>query len=328
MRKEETKQEEIKTERRSEKPISSDQSEEARKRFIFQTANNAVGQPEVGMTMTEGPQFPSVDRRSGLSLQEFRWKYLYPGKPVVITDAMEEWKARSSWTFDYLRSRYGATPVVVHRYHREDEYTPEAVEHMTLAEYIDRITTNDWDSYPCYLRDNWKLFLMHKDLMSDHTVPKYFFDWFKLLPTFMRLPYPRIFMGPKGAITPLHADIWSTHAWLSQLVGRKRWILFSPDQRQFLHNYKVRVEQPDLERFPLFRQAKAVECTIGPGDTIFVPSRWAHWVISLEAGISLTYNYMGPGCFGSCLANAVQPLSLKRFKTGSLRWVAKLNPWA
>jgi ribosomal protein L16 Arg81 hydroxylase len=271
----------------------------------------------------ESPQFLAVDRRSALSLREFKREYLYPRKPVVITDAIEDWRARSSWTFDYFRSRYGGTPVVVYRYHEEDEFTPDAVEHISLAEYIDRITSMDWHSYPCYLRDNWKLFYAHRDLMTDHHVPKYFFDWFKLLPAFMRLPYPRIFIGPKGAITPLHVDVWGTHAWLSQLVGRKQWILFSPDQRHLLHDYKVRVEKPDLERFPLFRQTKPVECTIGPGDTIFVPSGWAHWVVSLESGISLTYNYMGPGCFASCLSNALQTLSLQRLRTALLRRVPK-----
>ena len=42
-------------------------------------------------------RYPEIDRRAGLSRDEFRREYLYPGKPVVITDAIENWKARSAW---------------------------------------------------------------------------------------------------------------------------------------------------------------------------------------------------------------------------------------
>ena len=90
----------------------------------------------------------------------------------------------------------------------------------------------------------------------------------------MRLEYPTIFVGPKGAITPLHHDIWKTHSWLAQLVGRKHWILFSPDEKKFLYEYNVQPHNPDLEKFPLFRNTKPLECIIGPGDLIFVPSGW------------------------------------------------------
>jgi ribosomal protein L16 Arg81 hydroxylase len=127
------------------------------------------------------------------------------------------------------------------------------------------------------------------------------------------LIYPRIFIGPKGAVTPLHHDIWDTHAWLAQLVGRKRWIMFPPDQRHLRYGYQVQPDQPDLEGFPRFQQATPLECTIGPGDVIFVPSRWAHWVVSLDPTISLTHNYMGRGCFWSAMVHAVRERVLQRF---------------
>ena len=248
--------------------------------------------------------YPQVDRRHNLSAEEFRHAYLYPQRPVIITGAIDHWPARSLWSFDYFRNRFGDVRVAVHRYDEEREFTPDAVKEMTLRDYIDGVTTKDWKEFPYYLRDNWRIFHTHPELVAEHDVPPYFFDWFRLLPVFMRLPYPRIFIGPKGAITPLHADIWGTHAWLSQLIGRKRWLLFSPDQRKFLYDFDVRCEAPDLSRHPLYREARPVEAVIGPGDTIWVPGNWSHWVHSLEAGISLTYNYMGPGCFGSCLANS------------------------
>lgn len=277
--------------------------------------------------MTGNAQLPQVDRRKNLSSQEFRRTYRSRGWPVVITNAIEDWRARSCWTFEYFKSRYGTTQVVVHHY-EDGEYQPWRLKIVSLADYIDKITSTAWHAYPYYIRDNWKLFDEHKDLLDEYRIPEYFFDWFRLLPSFMRLPYPRLFMGPEGAVTPLHYDIWNTHFWMAQLVGRKRWILFSPDQQELLYDCKVQPDQPDLIRFPLFRKTKPIECTVGPGDTIFVPSGWAHQVISLDATISLTYNYMGPGCFWPALTNSVRELAIKRFKDRSLRLAGKLNPWA
>jgi hypothetical protein len=185
---------------------------------------------------------------------------------------------------------------------------------MALSSFIDSIEMHDFSTIPCYIRDDWRLFVTHKELLTDYEVPKYFFDWFRLVPGFMRLTYPRIFIGPRGAITPLHVDIWETHAWLAQLVGRKRWILFSPDQRKLLYGCNVQPQSPDLERYPLFRASKPVECTIAPGDLIFVPSGWAHEVISLDTTISVTHNYMGPGCFWSSLSGSIKQQVIDRIK--------------
>jgi histone arginine demethylase JMJD6 len=256
-------------------------------------------------------RYPEIDRRAGLSRDEFRREYLYPGKPVVITDAIDNWKARSAWTLDYFRTRYGATEVTVYRLDGE-RYQPNAKETLSLSVFIDKVKNFDFDKYPYYVRDDWRLFTIHNELLTDYEVPSYFFDWFKLLPPMMRLVYPRIFIGPRGAITPLHLDIWATHAWLAQLVGRKRWILFSPEQRELLYEYRVQPHKPDLKRFPLFAKTRPVECTIGPGDLIFVPSGWAHEVTSLDATISITHNYMGPGCFRSSVAGSMKTQVLGR----------------
>jgi ribosomal protein L16 Arg81 hydroxylase len=265
-----------------------------------------------GEATTEGARrYPQVDRRSDLSIKEFNREYRSPGKPVVIKDAVEDWKARTTWTFEFFKSHYGDNHVMVYRY-RGEKYKPADATRMRLADYIDGVSSGDWTSFPYYIRDNWALLRNNPALASDYSFPKYFFDWFSLLPPFMRLQYPRIFIGPNGSITPLHLDIWGTHAWLTQLVGRKRWILFAPDQRPLLYDHQVDPNRPDYQRFPLFRQAQGVECTIGPGETVFVPGGWAHWVESLDSSISLSSNYMGPGAFWLPLTSATRELVVKR----------------
>jgi hypothetical protein len=256
-----------------------------------------------------------VDRREKLSVAEFKREYLKPQRPVVITDAAKSWEALKLWTFDYFREHCGSARVVVYRYDPKNEFTAGNTKEMTLAEYVEGLTSHTLEEFPYYLRDNWRLFRLCPELVRQHSVPPYFFDWFRLFPKFMRMPYPRIFIGPKGAITPLHSDVWQTHAWLTQLAGCKRWLLFAPDQVGYLHGFKVRCEAPDHDKFPLYRRAKPLETVIGPGDTIWVPSNWSHWVHSLDASISLTYNYMGPGCFAPCIANTFKAaFSLDRIR--------------
>jgi ribosomal protein L16 Arg81 hydroxylase len=223
----------------------------------------------------------------------------------VITDAIDDWD-RGILSFDGLKALCGDEDVLVYHYDAEKEFTPGDVSRRTVSEVIDSVLENDLSGFPYYLRDNWQLCDKYDEIMRAHTVPSYFFDWFRFLPAFMRMPYPRIFIGPKGAITPLHVDVWDTHAWLSQLEGRKRWLLFPPEDRKYLYDYQVRCEKPDLAKFPLYEKASPLECTIGPGDTVFVPSRWAHWVQSLDPGVSLTYNYMGPGCLASCTTHTIK----------------------
>jgi len=43
----------------------------------------------------------------------------------------------------------------------------------------------------------------------------------------------------------------------------------------------VDIEEPDLERFPLFAGAVGRETTLGPGDGLFIPAGCWHHVRSL-----------------------------------------------
>jgi histone arginine demethylase JMJD6 len=258
--------------------------------------------------------FPAIDRRRNLSLAEFRREYLLPQRPVVIEDAVEDWRHHAVFTFAGLRASMADVKVKLFRYDFDVEYRIDNVVQMPFGEFVDKLLTNDWRSFPYYMRDNWRVFHENAELAAAYREPKYFYDWFRLFPKSLRMPYPRLFVGPKDALTPLHADVWGTHAWLTQMAGSKRWLVFSPEQAPLLYGNKVRVENPDYQKHPRFAEARPLECTIKPGDTVFVPSRWAHWVHSLEAGISVTSNYMSYGCIGSCLKGLLREQTVERFK--------------
>ena len=51
----------------------------------------------------------------------------------------------------------------------------------------------------------------------------------------------------------------------------------------------VDVEQPDLQRFPLFAQARFLETVLGPGDALFIPAGCWHFVKSLSVSASVSF---------------------------------------
>eukprot|EP00434_Breviolum_minutum_P007080 symbB.v1.2.006246.t1/scaffold370.1/size393101/12 len=89
-----------------------------------------------------------------------------------------------------------------------------------------------------------------------------------------------LFIGAAGAITPLHIDPSLTHAWLTQISGRKRFTLFAPwDIPALLSNETDRIFRPLKDiRASNLPGVKVMEVILEPGDTIFVPAMWPHEV--------------------------------------------------
>jgi hypothetical protein len=104
---------------------------------------------------------------------------------------------------------------------------------------------------------------------------------------------PRIWLGT-AITTPTHLDEWNNIGCV--VCGRRRFTLFPPEQIANLYigpldfaptgapMSLVRLHDPDLGRFPRFREAlqAAVTAELAPGDAIFIPPLWWHHVESLE----------------------------------------------
>ena len=73
-----------------------------------------------------------------------------------------------------------------------------------------------------------------------------------------------------------------------QVKGKKRFLLFSPDQFTSLYPYpvghphdrqsQVDLDAPNYQRFPKFRNINALEAILEPGDVLYVPTNWWHHV--------------------------------------------------
>ncbi|XP_007942119.1 HSPB1-associated protein 1 [Orycteropus afer afer] len=101
-----------------------------------------------------------------------------------------------------------------------------------------------------------------------------------------------LWIGSLGAHTPCHLDSYGCNL-VFQVQGRKRWHLFPPEDTPFLYPTripyeessvfsKINVVNPDLKRFPQFQKAQRHMVTLNPGQVLFVPRHWWHYVESVD----------------------------------------------
>eukprot|EP00891_Asterochloris_glomerata_P004427 jgi/Astpho2/4427/e_gw1.00067.485.1_t len=103
-------------------------------------------------------------------------------------------------------------------------------------------------------------------------------------------------IGPAGTTTPLHRD--PTHNMFCQVYGHKHVRLYNPEHAAHLYPFEtpflrntsqVRVEAVDHARFPDFAATPYFECDLHPGQMLFIPRHWWHYVRAVTASISVSY---------------------------------------
>jgi histone arginine demethylase JMJD6 len=249
-----------------------------------------------------------IERRANLSYSEFAKEYLYANKPVVITDAMRQWKAVGRWTPDFFKQEFGSMKFAIDDDLKRKAGYKENGGHtdFVMSQFIDQVLQSTEENPAPYFR-NKILYDLFPSLKQDiEPLPEYFLpNW---LPdrflvkhvgqTLNRGAAIELYIGGKGGSFPvLHYDGAATHAFLMQIYGLKEFIIFSPDQEKFLYPSpekenlsQVNVGKPDLEKFPLYKQASPTTFILNPGELLFVPSHWWHTTKMLSPSITISIN--------------------------------------
>lgn len=106
---------------------------------------------------------------------------------------------------------------------------------------------------------------------------------------------PNMWLGPANSLTPLHYD--SNDNLICQYVGRKQLTLYPPSQIKWLYTYGYgpswsRVDNPltvDLNTYPRFANAQHVDVMLAPGEILYLPARWSHFVVNPEASLMVNF---------------------------------------
>eukprot|EP00435_Cladocopium_sp_Y103_P026390 s2302_g6.t1 len=114
----------------------------------------------------------------------------------------------------------------------------------------------------------------------------------------------QVFFGPEGTVTPLHSDPYENI--FCQVVGVKYLRLYAPSESQRLYaregdmKNNSRLEPVDVlladaatyqETFPEFLQAEFQDVVLHPGDVLYLPVGWWHFVKSFSTSISVAFHF-------------------------------------
>lgn len=261
-----------------------------------------------------------VDRRRGLSVAEFRREYADRNRPVVIEDALAGWPALRKWSPAFFADRYPDKEVTF----RDGSVLP-------MRRFIERVMASTMD-HPAPYWTNAPVAEHFPELLADIDPELGFFrpNWARrrflhpgMQASLNRGAMIEMYIGGQGGSFPvLHWDGLSTHAYLMQIYGVKKYWVWPPSETPFMYPLKdpvnvspIRdVENPDLEKFPQFAKARGGTLELHPGQLLFVPTRWWHTAKMLTPSITLSINTVNT----SNWANFAQDMTRKA--RGPAKW--------
>lgn len=237
--------------------------------------------------MNVATPIPIVDGCT-ITRKEFEKNYLKPQKPVVLRGLWKQYPAYEKWTMDYFRETMGNIEVSLFSSLKANPSETLAVPHakMRFNEYLDLIEKEPTD-LRLFL---FPVFKYKPELLKDFGYPK-------ITGRYLKIPF--MFFGPKQSITRMHQDIDMSNVFLTQFAGKKRVVLFPPDQSELLYRLPfnvhstVDIDKPDYETYPGLQFAKGMSTILEHGDTLFMPSGYWHHVEYLEGGFGLSIRTLG-----------------------------------
>jgi len=246
------------------------------------------------------PLTQAVEIRKSVPWSEFLCNYYALNQPLILSKIMRNWKALTVWSPAYLRNvcRDQAVEVMMER-NSDPRYEINSFQHkmqIPFSEYVDLVTgsgeTNDF-----YMTANNHFFdsPAAQPLLEDIVAFPEYLDADRLH------SHTFLWFGPGGTVTPLHHD--TSNILFAQVYGRKRITLISPNQTPLVYNEigvfsEVDCGRPDLEKFPAFRKVRKLDVLLNPGQVLFIPVGWWHYVRSLDISISMSFtNFKAPNLY-------------------------------
>lgn len=213
--------------------------------------------------------------------------------PTVITDVIQYWDVIKDITPDYLKKNFPYLKIKLQTTVAEQE--PTHITINTIEQYVDWLNKVD-----DIRSQNVSNVYMSEDnvFLKESKLYKYLDKYTELIHTPLALVKDYYFwMGPKGIREGLHYDKDYRNI-LCQIQGRRRIILFNPEQTKYMYPSskfdngsllsKVDFWNPNLNRFPKFRKAKYIEMILNPGQMLYIPPYWWYAAEYLDTNISIS----------------------------------------
>ena len=247
----------------------------------------------------------NVPRIKSPAFAVLRKRYLRPQRPVILTDLRDGRPIHRVRTMRQAGSVLGHVPVALKmkpRFAYEELLGPQpksvlkelGIEppgrhprYCSLDAYLAMIRRDPGTTAKCVDQPTpselWELaafpdhYRLKDDGAADHVTSS-------------------MYVANRGAVTRLHFDPDYKHALLYQIFGLKRVILIPPAMSKLLMPYDnasllTLQHMPDEERRRLLEFAGGYHCVIRPGEALYIPPAWYHFIEYETVGMSLNFRF-------------------------------------
>jgi lysine-specific demethylase 8 len=229
----------------------------------------------------------SIPETTNFDSKQFKKNHLQKGLPVVLKGYGNQWPAKSKWTLDFLsglESNHHVSLEIGANNQNETNFVKQ-----NLSTYINSIKAGEFNTEkePAYLT-LFNIFERYPELKQDIDL--------SIFTKFTQKNDVFAWIGPKGTVTGFHYD--SLNNILAQVMGKKLVVLVAPKFNKGMYvsekfeygaiSSQVDVNNYHQDKHPKFNDVEFLSVVLEPGDALFIPKKWWHYVRSLETSISIS----------------------------------------
>ncbi|CAK9095340.1 unnamed protein product [Durusdinium trenchii] len=254
-----------------------------------------------------------VEEVKDLGMEDFLVIYFNKKRPVVLRQSCSFWPAIRRWCKEdfWCHGALGQRFVPVER----DYWMEEGFEIMQLKDFIQHCKAEASE------RSTSQASAVERLSKGGYLAQHALLDQLPSLEADVQTPdfalcgstgtvLRQVFFGPNGTVTPVHWDPYENI--FCQVVGEKYLRLYPPSEAPKLYprtssdqemQNNSQIEPADLllgereggsayaEKFPELQTAQYWDVVLQPGDVLYLPIGWWHFVKSLSISISLAFHF-------------------------------------
>ncbi|MBO9693421.1 cupin-like domain-containing protein [Chryseobacterium sp.] len=227
-----------------------------------------------------------VQKIKKISSETFINKHMKPRIPIIIEDFVHpESPAFKKWNYSYFKEIAGDHMVNIYGSELDslDRVASDPIAQSTFSEYLDLIQSAPTE-HRLFLFNLLKIKPeLKNDIIYNDVTNGKILKW---------LPF--MFFGGEGSVTRNHIDIDMSHVFITQFKGVKRIWLFPWEQSDFMYKLPynfhslAQIKNPDYRKYPALLYLNGYEAIIHPGETLYIPSGWWHYIQYDTEGYSIS----------------------------------------
>lgn len=228
-----------------------------------------------------------IDKVEHIGTKRFLKEYLEPQRPLVIKGLAKNTYAGKKWSINYFRQTMGHEVIDLIDNRNADRACSANTGSdlsMRFGDYLDIISKNEHTDLRIFL---FNMFKLNPKLQDEFPCPRIFKG--------MMDGVGHMFFGGRNTTVRMHYDIDMSNVLHTQFAGRKRVVLFGPGNNDVLYRLPMNTyslvdpDKPDYKKYPALLLAKGYDFILEPGESLYMPSGYWHYMTYLEGGFSISY---------------------------------------